>query len=145
MIALLKNQKVLLLFRIVIGIIFILAGIEKIANPEGFAISIENYKVLPVQIVNLLAIPLPWIELIPGLFLLFGISVKENSLIINSLLIVFIILVLTAVLRGLDIECGCFGTFDGHKVGVLKISENTILLLMGIAVYYFDKDPISIK
>jgi uncharacterized membrane protein YphA (DoxX/SURF4 family) len=141
----LKNRIVLLVFRIILGLIFIAAGIEKIANAENFALSIENYKLLPIQIINLFAITLPWLELITGLLLLFGVAVKENSLIINTLLAIFILLILSAVLRGLDIDCGCFGTSDGQKVGVVKITENFLLLVIGIIVFKYDDHPLSIN
>ncbi len=140
-----KNRNLLLLFRVIIGLVFIVAGVEKIANPESFAVSIENYKILPVFIINIVAIPLPWIEFVAGLLLIFGVSVKENITIINLLLVIFIAIVLTALLRGLDIDCGCFGTLDGQKVGMRKVAENIILLAFGLFVYYFDKDPVRLK
>lgn len=138
---LITNRKLLLTFRIVVGLVFIFAGIEKIADPDSFAESIENYKILPLAFVNFIAISIPWLELMTGMLLVFGISVKENSIIIGSLLILFVVLVASAVLRGLDIECGCFGTLDGQKVGLRKIAENIILLFMIISVFMFDKTP----
>ena len=145
MMQIIKNRKTLLLFRIILGLVFIVAGVEKISNPESFAISIENYKIMPVFIVNFTAIPLPWIEFITGLLLIFGVSVKENTAIINILLVVFIVLVVTALLRGLDIDCGCFGTLDGQKVGLRKIAENLFLLALGLCIYFFDHNPIKLK
>jgi putative oxidoreductase len=141
----LSNKIVLLSFRLVIGFIFIFAGIEKISNPESFAISIENYRVLPIFLINLVAITLPWIEVIVGVLLIFGISIKENIAVINTLLILFIFLIALAVFRGLDIDCGCFGTADGQKVGILKILENTGLFILGIFIYLFEDDFKSIK
>jgi uncharacterized membrane protein YphA (DoxX/SURF4 family) len=131
MVKILSNKYFLLLLRVLLAFIFIFAAIEKIAVPENFALSIANYKLLPAGSINILAIILPWIELISGLLLLFGISVKENSTVITFLLIVFTIAILISLFRGLNIDCGCFGTTYGAQIGLLKISENILLIVSG--------------
>ena len=141
----LSNNYLQLTARAVLGIIFIFAGIEKISNPEQFAIAISNYKLLPIFSLNLIAITLPWLEVVSGTLLIFGISIKENSAIIGALMVSFTIMVIIAVLRGLDIDCGCFGTSDGEKVGLLKIIENIGLIVLSIYIYFFDKKSFSIE
>ena len=140
-----SNKYLLLIFRIVLAFVFIYAGIEKIADPAGFSDSIHNYKILPLFTVNIFAIILPWTEFIAGLFLLFGIKVKENSFIISVLLAVFIIAIFISLLRGLNIDCGCFGTVNGSKVGAYKIVEDLVLLIMGILLIIFDSDFLTLK
>ena len=87
---------------------------------------------------------MPWIELTTGILLLFGVSVKENSAIINGLLVIFIIAIIISLFRGLDINCGCFGTVDGAKVGLQKILENIGLLILGFVLIKFDSDFLSL-
>ncbi len=135
---LLSNKFLLFLFRIIVGFIFIYAGILKISDPAGFSDAIYNYKLLPLSFVNFFAITLPWIEVVAGLFLLFGISVKENSFIISVMLIVFIIAIVISLGRGLNIECGCFGTSSGTKVGIIKLVENFILLSFSFLLTKFN-------
>ena len=89
----LSNKYLILLSRLVLGFIFVYAAVEKISDPSGFADSIYNYKIFPLFIINIAAVILPWIELAAGLLLIFGITIKENALIINSFLVVFIILI----------------------------------------------------
>ncbi|MBU1096090.1 MAG: DoxX family membrane protein [Bacteroidetes bacterium] len=139
-----SNKYLLFAFRLALGFIFVFAGLEKISNPEKFAVAIENYKIMPVIFINFIAIILPFLELITGLLLIFGISVKENIFIINLLLTLFILLVAIAISRGLDIECGCFGTNDGQKAGLQKIIENLFMLLLGLLIFFFDKNPFKI-
>ena len=110
--------------RIYVALIFILSGLDKINDLESFAQSIENYKLFPIYSINVLAITIPWIELIAGGLLLLGLFIKENSLIISIMLILFTAAIITALFRGLDIECGCRGTMDGQKVSLLKLLEN---------------------
>ena len=141
---LLNNKYLLLLVRVVLGFVFIYAAVTKISDPEGFSQAIYNYKLLPLFLVNIFAIILPWIELSAGVLLVFGISVKENSAIISGLLIVFILAVLISLFRGLDINCGCFGTVDGSKVGLQKILENIGLLVLGFILIKFDSNFFSL-
>ena len=141
---LLSNKYLLLLFRIIVGFVFIYAGILKISDPAGFSDAINNYDLLPLSFVNFFAITLPWIELVAGLFLLFGISVKESSFIISVMLVVFILAIIISLGRGLNIDCGCFGTNSGTKVGIIKLVENIILLTFSFLVTKFNSVFLSI-
>ncbi|MFC2119434.1 MauE/DoxX family redox-associated membrane protein [Bacteroidota bacterium] len=140
----LSNKYLLFLFRVIIGFIFIYAGTLKISDPAGFSDAINNYDLLPLSFVNYFAITLPWIEVVAGLFLLFGISVKENSLIISVMLVVFILAIIISLGRGLNIECGCFGTTSGTKVGIIKLVENIILLCLTLLLTKFNSVFLSI-
>ena len=140
----LSNKYLLLLFRIILGFVFIYAGIIKIAVPTGFSDAINNYDLLPLSFVNIFAITLPWIEVVAGLFLLFGISVKENSFIISVMLVVFILAIVISLGRGLNIDCGCFGTSSGTKVGITKLVENIILLTFSLLLTKFNSFYLSI-
>ena len=140
-----SNKYLLLLFRLFVGFIFIYAGIEKISDPSAFSTAIYNYKLLPISLVNFLAITLPWIELTAGLLLLFGIYVKENSSIISILLVIFFIAIAISLARGLNIECGCFGTSSGSKIGLIKLGENLVLILMSSILIKFGSELFSLK
>jgi len=128
----LNNKYLLLLGRIVLAFVFLYAAFFKIASPDEFAQLILNYKLLPLSLVNIFAITLPWIEFVTAILLLFGISVRENSVIISSLILIFTIAIGISLIRGLNIDCGCFGTASGSKIGIQKILENIGLLLLGL-------------
>ncbi len=129
------NKYFIVLCQLSVALVFIFAGAEKINNAESFAAAISNYRILPDFTINLIAITLPWIEFISGLLLLFNVNVRENIAILNTLLFLFIVMVTIAVIRNLNIECGCFGARNGQKVGLLKIGENILLFLAGLNVY----------
>jgi uncharacterized membrane protein YphA (DoxX/SURF4 family) len=140
------NNKILLLtIRMFLGFIFIFAAITKVTDPEGFSQAIYNYKLIPDFLINFLAIIIPWIELVAGILLAFGISVKENSVIFSGLLVLFIVAIGISLARGLNIDCGCFGTIDGSKIGLLKILENIGLLLLSLILIKFDSKYLSIS
>ena len=140
----LSNKYLLFLFRIIVGLVFIYAGTLKISDPAGFSDAINNYDLLPLSFVNFFAITLPWIEVVAGLFLLFGISVKENSFIISAMLVVFLLAIVISLGRGLNIECGCFGTSSGTKVGIIKLVENSILLIFSFVLIKFNSVFLSL-
>lgn len=141
----LSNKYLLLISRIILGLVFIFAGAEKINFPDQFAVAISNYRIFPVFVLNIIAVTLPWIEITSGLLLLFGILLKENSTITGTLMIVFTLMVIAALLRGLDIDCGCFGTHDAQKVGILKLLENTGLIILAVHIYVFNNKSISLE
>ena len=138
-----SNRYLLLSTRLVIGFIFIYAGAEKISDPESFAISISNYRLLPTITLNFLAVTLPWIEIVSGVLLLFGVSVKENSTIIFSMLMVFTLGIVISLLRGLSIDCGCFG--KGTKIGLFKLGENLLMMVGSFLLIVFGSDFLKIR
>lgn len=120
--------------RVMIGIVFIYASYTKIIDPDKFARSIENYHFMPFGLENTIAIILPWLELFIGLGLIFGVMIDGASMITGGLLFLFILLVLQAILRGFNIECGC-GLKEGELVGWSKVFENSFLLAASYLVY----------
>jgi uncharacterized membrane protein YphA (DoxX/SURF4 family) len=140
------NKYFLLTMRILLSLTFIISGIEKISNPEEFAQSIENFRVLPFFSINIFALSLPWLEVLTGILLFFGVKVKENSFVITGMLMVFTLGIILAIFRNLDIDCGCFGTLHAQKVGLLKVIENLALIIFSILVFlYHPKNFISIE
>jgi len=104
----LKNKYIILLSRLILGLIFIDASIDKIIDPSAFSDIIDNYHVTPLILNNLIALVIPWIELIIGICLITGIFLDGAVLISFVLLILFIFMISQALLRGIDLNCGCF-------------------------------------
>lgn len=96
---------------------------------DFFVKSLENYKLLPAETLNLVALIIPWMELITGVFLIIGFFVKESALLGSIMMGIFIAAIIISLARGLNIDCGCFGTVDGSKVGISKLIEDFIILL----------------
>jgi rhodanese-related sulfurtransferase len=98
--------------RLIMAGIFVYASLDKIAHPAAFANDVYNYQILPDTFVNLTALVLPWLELFLGLCLLAGIWLPGAVLTANGLLVVFLAALVFNLARGLDVNCGCFGS-DG--------------------------------
>jgi uncharacterized membrane protein YphA (DoxX/SURF4 family) len=117
------------LLKWLIAALFIFAGINKILNPANFAHNIDNYRLLPYLLVTLMAIILPWLEILCGIFLIVGRWQKGASLTLLVLIFMFLIAIGSAIARELDITCGCFSTSsEGTKVGYTRLIEDIILL-----------------
>jgi uncharacterized membrane protein YphA (DoxX/SURF4 family) len=129
-----------LVLRLLVGGVFVAAGVLKILHPLGFANDIGNYRVLPHELLNLLAITLPWIEVAAGLLLAFGIWRRASALIITVLMIVFLAAIGQALARGLDVRCGCFGTVEARRVGVLALGQDFLLFLGAAWLAWREKD-----
>jgi uncharacterized membrane protein YphA (DoxX/SURF4 family) len=143
---LLSNQWLVFLFRLMVGIIFVYASLDKIAHPDQFARAVYNYKILPGPLINIFAITLPWIELCCGLFLILGLFVESSSLIIFFLLVVFMIALSSSFLRGIDLACGCFSTNpNAQKVGIKHLVEDVLLLLMSLQILFYNRNFLSLQ
>jgi uncharacterized membrane protein YphA (DoxX/SURF4 family) len=130
-----KFKNILLnLVRIALGVIFIYAAIPKILRPDEFADAINNYRILPYFLVNLMAICLPYVELLIGIFLIFGFRIKAVSFGALTLMVIFIIAVFSAWIRGIDINCGCFGT-GKEIISYKEIIRDIIFLLMAFLTF----------
>jgi len=99
---------------LVVGGIFIYAGVLKMLDPVQFANDIDNYKTLPWFISVRLAFYLPWLEIFCGLAVIFRFLYRGGLSILTLLILIFIGATVAAKLRGLDITCGCFGHASQH-------------------------------
>ena len=137
MITLSQRSVVALLCRVILGVILIYASIDKIVHPAEFAKAIGNYNVLPFGLENLLGIVLPILELLVGICLILGIMLDGSAIITAGMMTVFIIALSQAMIRGIDINCGCFKVTvenGGHQVGIRRIIEDFLFLGMALMV-----------
>lgn len=118
------------ILRFIVGGAFVTAGALKIADPAQFAIGVTNYRLVPHELINLVAILLPWVELIAGAFVLTGIWLRSAALLLTILTVMFFFAIVSALVRGLNIECGCFGTIGGRHVGLVNLAIDLVLFTL---------------
>ena len=128
----LSNVYLMLSCRLVLGSVFIIAAIDKIGAPDAFAENIYAYGLVPYPLINLFALVLPWLELLCGIFLISGMLVRPSAVILSFLLLIFILAIIIALSRHLNIDCGCFGKEHATPVSWEKVLEDIGLLLLGI-------------
>ncbi len=141
----LNNTFLVVFARIVVALMFIIVGVGKIAHPEEFAREINNYQILPIIFINPLAIFLPWLELITGLMILFGMQIRANAIIVLCMLIIFTTGVAIAVVKGLSINCGCYSKIAAQKVGIPKILENLGLIILTLILIFTNNNKLQIN
>ena len=137
MITFAQRSVIALLCRVILGVILIYASIDKIVHPAEFAKAIGNYNVLPFGLENLMGIVLPILELLVGTCLVLGIMLDGSAIIAAGMMAIFIIALSQALLRGIDINCGCFKVTaenPGQQVGIRRIIEDFIFMGMAFMV-----------
>lgn len=116
--------------QIVTGLLFLWAGLAKIGDLTAFAEQLHNYRIVPIWTENLLAMTVPWIEVVAGLALVVGVRARSGAVLATAMLAVFTVAVAAAWARGLDFECGCFGKASAGRIGAQKLLENLGMLAL---------------
>jgi len=129
--------------RLFVGGYFVYAALPKIIEPLAFATSISNYGLLPNAIINVIALVLPWLELLCAVGLMIGWRIKLNAALCAAMLAVFSAAVAYAVIMGLKIDCGCFGSAGGDEVSWVKVGKNVLMLLGLVVVYRYPTSPFA--
>ncbi|HSZ22823.1 MAG TPA: MauE/DoxX family redox-associated membrane protein [Candidatus Sulfotelmatobacter sp.] len=119
-----------------VAAVFIYAGIDKIRDPLQFADSIAAFAILPAVLINLLAMGLPPFEIASGLLLIGPWTRRVGSLAVAVILVVFMIALSSALLRGLTLDCGCFGVGAPSRPRMwLELALDAVLLSGALFVY----------
>lgn len=123
------------LCRLLLGGVLIYAAFPKLLRPDEFARLVYGYRILHPDLVNLVGITLPWVELVGGALLAVGVAPRSSALVAAGLLGTFMVAGFLALLRGLEVSCGCFFPFMGdHKLGWDLLVRDGLLLLPALQV-----------
>ncbi len=95
---------------LVLGGIFVYASWDKLADPRPLITIIWGYRLIPPGPANLMAIYMPWMELLVGLGLATGVRRRAAAGWASVLLTTFVIALLINAVRGINVACGCFST-----------------------------------
>ena len=125
--------------RLVLGGVFIYASWDKLMDPAGFAQNIHHYRMVPYAPLHPFALFLPMLEMVVGVALILGVHLRGAALLTLLLNVMFIVAISTALVRGLDISCGCFNTDGGHAVGLSLLVRDFLLLLACLPPLLFQR------
>jgi putative oxidoreductase len=128
-----------LISRLLLGGIFLYAGVTKILDPGALAASIRSYELgLPEWFVTAAAYSLPWLEVLFGFYLLVGLFTRVSAIIVSGMMVVFTLALLQGAARGLEIDCGCFGAAAGEGPSNLWVDflRDVGLLALGLQLVY---------
>jgi len=121
--------------RLLLGAVFVYAGLLKALDVPTFAGQVAAYQLLPYQWNYVVAAALPYIEILAGGLLIANLRVRAAALTVGGLCGLFIILLLSVLLRGLEIDCGCFGP-QIKSTPLQALLRNLVLLAMAHFVFH---------
>ena len=131
------------IYRIVVAVVLLYAGVKKVWMPMEFARLLKEYQILPNQLLNLVAVMLPWIEVVCGVCFITGLWLRGTALLLSGMNAVFAIaiafrawLIMATTGIGffdLTFDCGC-----GFGVVYIptKIVENLLLVAVGVLILF---------
>ncbi len=124
--------------RLLVGGFFLYASLDKIVAPAAFARIVYQWQIVGPVAGNLVAVILPWVEAVGGVFLIVGIWKQESAALIGLMLAVFIGAAISVLVRGIDVEnCGCTSVSGkGSAVGLLLIGRNIALLASALVLAF---------
>jgi len=123
--------------RFVLAAVFIYAGVVKSNDIVAFAGQIANYQILPYAWNYLVASILPYLELLCGMLLLLNMRVRPAILVLFVLNIIFMLALSSAIIRGFDIDCGCFNPDSANPTTPLAaLWRDAGLLVLMIAAWF---------
>jgi putative oxidoreductase len=130
--------------RLIVGGVFVFAGVVKLLDPAKFAQDIANYQAFPHWTWNLAAAIVPVTEILAGLAVLTGIKRRAGALVLGALTLAFIGLILSVITRDIDLSCGCFGeAAEASEVGWPLLLRDVGLLIAIVAAYLPPERPRS--
>lgn len=129
--------------RVALAAIFAFAAIPKLGDPAAFARDIDNYHVLPVEWAATAAMMMPPLELVVALALLVGIHARGAALVSAGMLLVFAAAMAQAIARGIDLDCGCFGSALAMQVSGWSIARNVALASLSLPILFGAELPLT--
>jgi hypothetical protein len=133
---LIEHRWTILVLRLALGGILLYAGITKISNTQAFADSIATFQILPASLINLLAMALPPFEILVGAMLVLGYELRVAAFASVFLTIVFAFALGQALLRGLEVDCGCFGSGKPSPWKTwISLGRDLLMLAAALLIY----------
>lgn len=127
-------QWLVLAMRLILGGIFLAAGILKIGNVTAFASQIAGFQILPTPLVAPLAGILPLVEIVVGALLLVGFATRMTAWFAAAQISIFTIAIASAVMRGLTVSCGCFGAYDKTTTSWPEVARDALFVILAVVV-----------
>jgi uncharacterized membrane protein YphA (DoxX/SURF4 family) len=114
--------------RMTLAAVFLWAAIPKLGDPAAFAQAIDNYRLFPEAWIGPIAVVVPAVELTVAVALLLGLGARGASMVAAVMLLMFTATIAQAIGRGIDTDCGCFGTTTKTEAGWTSLVRNLALL-----------------
>jgi putative oxidoreductase len=125
---------VVLALRVILGAIFVVAGWSKIGHAPEFAAQIAAFRILPAAVIAPMALALPYLEVLLAAYLIFGLFTRAAAWVAVFLLTAFDLAIASAVVRGMTVNCGCFGPNDTTVTTWGEVARDAVFVIMALVV-----------
>jgi len=117
--------------RVVVGGVLLWSGLQKMNVPADFLAAVYRYELVGPTLGLAIAVGLPALEVVLGIALVVGVGVGGALMLTGALLVLFLSVQVSALVRGLGIPCGCTGTVSTDEViGFQTLIRTAVLLLV---------------
>ncbi|OGF49088.1 MAG: hypothetical protein A2231_04610 [Candidatus Firestonebacteria bacterium RIFOXYA2_FULL_40_8] len=141
-----SNEKLLLVLRLIMGVVFILASIDKILSPSMFALILKEYKIIPDIFIPLVAITLPWVEFFIGVLMIANLFTQSCALVMIGLNLGYLTGIILNLIWGLVHECGCFTIFGFNEpIGGFSIVRDIVFILLCLPPLIYGTNEIKLE
>jgi len=130
-----------------LGCLFVYSALPKIRQPYDLLHDVYNYEIVGPKLGLLVAMTLPWVELLTAICLLGGIFAVGALFVSIGMAAMFTVVIAWALYQGLNISCGCFGSGTEtityvtliRAIGIFLVS----LMAYGVAIWFGPSVPAS--
>ena len=136
------------LARVVVGLVWVVAGVLKLPDPNENVRAVRAYELLPESVVPVVGHALPVLEILIGVCLLLGLLTRVAAVVSVVLLAAFVIGISSVWARGLSIDCGCFGGGAGPAANAQakypwELARDVGLLLLSLWLVWHPRTPLA--
>ncbi|RNM13725.1 MauE/DoxX family redox-associated membrane protein [Nocardioides pocheonensis] len=137
-----------LLARLVLGGVWLWAGLAKLPHPQTSISAVRAYQLLPTGLAETVGQVLPWLEVVLGACLVLGLLLRFTGVVSGLLLVAFVIGMISVWSRGIEIDCGCFGSGgpnpDASKQYPWEIARDVGLLALSLFLVWRPRTPLAV-
>ncbi len=123
------SQQVDMMLSVLLGLVFLASSLPKLRSPKGFMLRVLEYRILPAPLARTYARLLGPIELLLAVLLLTGAAIRLASAVACGLLLSFIFAIAVNLIRGRDIDCGCYGSGSRRRISWRVLVEDAALVV----------------
>jgi len=136
------------LARLVVGGVWIWAGLAKLPHPDTSVSAVRAYQLLPTGIADTVGQVLPMVEVVIGACLVLGLLIRFSAVVSALLMVAFLIGIISVWSRGIEINCGCFGNGgpnpNASRQYPWEIARDTGLLLASLFLAWRPRTPLAL-
>ena len=120
--------------RFILSSVFLFSGLAKIGGRAEFESAVTNYRILPTNVSTIVAYALPPVEVLGAVALVLGVGTRIVAIGVTVLLAAFTFALVLNLVRGREMDCGCFGEVSPRQLDWTSVARNVVLVVLSVMV-----------